>query len=52
MTKLEYERAKDLGRQAARAGKKQTESPYRKSAALRDLRGIPVEKRGAAKKAA
>ena len=35
MTKLEHERAKDLGRQAARAGKKQTESPYRKSAALR-----------------
>lgn len=43
MTKLEYERAKDLGRQAARAGKKQTESPYRNSAALRDLHHAWVE---------
>ena len=43
MTKLEYERAKDLGRQAARAGKKQTESPFRNSPALRDLHHAWVE---------
>lgn len=43
MTKQEFERAKDLGRQAARAGKKQDASPYRNSGALRGLHLAWVE---------
>lgn len=37
MTQKEYERAKQLGYQAARAGKKLTDSPWGKSPALRDM---------------
>lgn len=43
MNKQQYERAKELGRQAARAGKKQGESPYRSSPSLRDLHMAWVE---------
>lgn len=37
MTKQDHERAKELGRQAARAGKMPNVNPYRNSSALRDL---------------
>lgn len=43
MTRQQYEQAKELGRQAARAGKKATESPFRNSPALRDLHHAWVE---------
>ena len=36
MTRQEYERAKEFGRQAARSGRKETDSPY-KGASVRDL---------------
>jgi ribosome modulation factor len=36
MTKQEWERAKELGRQAGRAGRKETDSPY-KGPSVRDL---------------
>jgi ribosome modulation factor len=36
VTHQEYERAKEFGRQAARSGRKETDSPYR-GASVRDL---------------
>lgn len=36
MSKQEYERAKEFGRQAARNGRKETDSPY-KGASVRNL---------------
>lgn len=37
MNSREYERAKELGRQAARAGRKEDASPYKGRPALREL---------------
>ena len=40
MTRQQYEQAKELGRQAARAGKKATESPFRNSRRFPYLRAL------------